>query len=198
MTYAYKDASIWHTEVVTGAESCWMSAQLALDQAGWPHLVCYRYSYPDYVLSYAYSDAVGWNVEPVDSVGAIGSDPSFHLDGDRFPHVSYTDADTGLLRYAYRDTSGWHIEVVDSIGGASLDLDASDYPHLAYGDKYAYRDADGWHIETVTGNPGYARSLVLDTAGNPHIAYGDWPGLKYAYYFESDYALYLPIVIKAD
>lgn len=73
----------------------------------------------------------------------------------------------------------------ESWNKASIALDASGNPHVAYaaytglgGDpliKYAYRDGSDWHLETE-GMVNIINSCVgldLDTNDKPHIAYFD-------------------------
>jgi hypothetical protein len=90
---------------------------------------------------------------------------------------------------------GWLIECVDcpkyfyKMTDRSLRLDATGYPHIAYGDDhlyYAWYDGANWHVETADKAPGVGKhaSLALDEGGNPHISYfdDDNDALKYAYH----------------
>ena len=69
----------------------------------------------------------------------------------------------------------------------SIAVDASDHPHIAYGEShlyYAYYDGSKWHYETVDSSPGVGvhAALALDTAGKAYISYRDSTNgdLKYA------------------
>ncbi|MDI6791459.1 MAG: FlgD immunoglobulin-like domain containing protein [bacterium] len=136
----------------------------------------------------------GWSIQTVDSVGAVGWDPSLALDTNGYPHISYHAATNGDLRYARWTGSGWDIQTVDSAGSVgwypSLALDTNGYPHIGYCDgtnndlKYAKWTGSGWDIQTVD-SEGYAgnyTSLALDTDGHPCISYYDRSNenLKYA------------------
>jgi hypothetical protein len=91
--------------------------------------------------------------------------------------------------------SSWQIECVDApkrfeeMEDRSLALDASGYPHLAYGADFLYYasyDGTTWRLETVddSGSVGSFAALALDGQGNPHIAYIDTSrhSLKYAFH----------------
>jgi len=173
--YVYQDTSGWYTQTVGIGN---YPTSLALDREGYPHFsyIGERSSidYPTDYLIYAYRDAVGWHEQLVDGEVGMGTTTPLALDGDGFPHISYTGYD-GLM-YAYEDTAGWHIERVDSGDNPSLALDRDGYPHICYMSadelKYAYREASGWRIQMVdsegaVGSP----SLALDGVGRPRISY---------------------------
>ena len=68
----------------------------------------------------------------------------------------------------------------------SIAVDASDHPHIAYGEShlyYTYYDGSKWYYETVdsSSNVGHV-ALALDTVGIAHISYHDYENgdLKYA------------------
>ena len=92
-------------------------------------------------------------------------------------------------------TSNWDIQPVDApsqftnMEDRGLVLDASGYPHIAYGSDhlyYAWHDGTRWHYEVVDPAPlvGEYASLQLDTLGYPHISYYDAKNgdLKYAHF----------------
>jgi hypothetical protein len=135
-----------------------------------------------------------WRIELVDGAGSVGQQNSLALDSSGYPHISYYDSTSDVLKYAYKDATGWHIEVADYVGGRfnSLALDSAGYPHISHysystGDlRHAYKDAAGWHRELVDGllsdDVGQYTSLALLNS-QPHISYYDVThgDLKYAY-----------------
>lgn len=66
----------------------------------------------------------------------------------------------------------------------SLVLDATDSPHLSYGDanrlNYAYWTGVAWDIQTVDTTGIWLSSIALDDLGYAHISYNSSDGLKYA------------------
>ncbi len=125
------------------------------------------------------------------------TDRSVQLDRDGRPHVAFGG---DHLYYAWHDGTGWNYATVDPERGvgayASLALDGSGKPHIAYHDesngelKHAWYDGTVWHVEVVAPvgtwcGLGFA-SLALDGADQPHVSYFDaYPGhpaydLKYA------------------
>jgi hypothetical protein len=110
------------------------------------------------------------------------TDRSVQLDRDGRPHVAFGG---DHLYYAWHDGTGWNYATVDPERGvgayASLALDESGKPHIAYHDKangelkHAWVDGTVWHVEVVDTvgtwhGHGFA-SLALDGANRPHVSY---------------------------
>ncbi|MBD3237787.1 MAG: T9SS type A sorting domain-containing protein [Candidatus Eisenbacteria bacterium] len=82
---------------------------------------------------------------------------------------------------------------------SSIDLDSSDYPHIAYYDntnsdlRYARWDGSEWQIEVVdaAGAVGLWLSMAVDGHDRPHISYCDYDlyNLKYAYFDGSQWRI---------
>jgi hypothetical protein len=150
----------------------------------------FHIAYGEDHLYYAWHDGMEWHYETVDYSPKVGSYASLALDGEGYPHISYTGTYYGsrtFLKYAYRNADGWVIETVDAqdwVGKyTSLALDAEGNPHISYtgfGLRYACKDESGWQIqqlvddmdETYFLSP-WRSSLALDEAGYPHISYYD-------------------------
>lgn len=144
-------------------------------------------------LKYAHFDGSTWYTETVDPRSSTGKFNSLALDSQGMPHIAYSDVDIGDLRYASWDGSEWHFSAPDThqsadgwVGiGASLELDKSGQPHIAYVDvghkriKYASWTAkSGWQAEAVDALNGRVDnidrvSLKIDSKNRPHIAYWD-------------------------
>ena len=136
------------------------------------------------IVFHASIPAVEWEIDHVDVSPRFSNMTDRHLrmDSQGNPHIAYGE---GQLYYQYYDGEEWHKEVADTsmlVGMyASLVLDGSDNPHIAYFDelnsnmKYAYRNSTGWHAETVddSGDISDWTAIDLDPSGNPHIAYSD-------------------------
>ena len=171
----------WRWGYVDTEGSSGKYGDIALDNAGFPHISYYAQTQGD--LKYAFQDATGWHVEVVDSTGNVGQYTSIDLDSNGFPHISYYDPGNGDLKVATQDPTGWHVMVVDSSGDvgqySSLALDSAGYAHIAYFDatnadlKLAAQDAAGWHIAVVdgAGDVGQQVSLDLDGHDAPRLAY---------------------------
>ena len=175
--------------------------RIAIDCDGYPH-IAFVYVDPispyDPSVKYTYRDIGGWSVD--EGVGEAAAESwlgGMVLDGDDYPHISYSI--TGALKYAYKDAAGWTLEVADSSHNTYEDgiaLDSDGYPHISYDVEspsydlwYAHKDADGWNTEMVDdGDPtstdvGEYTDIALDSNDSPHISYKDCDNddLKYAY-----------------
>jgi hypothetical protein len=188
LRYMHQVAYAWHDEVVDSTGQVGAYSSLVLDAHGRLHI-----SYQDvyqYRLKYAYRDEAGWHLStvPTGSERCVTGYISLKLDGDGYPHISYSSAsfNSRYVDYVYQDASGWHTETAGA-GQAtytSLDLDQDGHPHISYGTydglKYAYKDGSGWHSEIVD-DYAWFTSLVLDANGYPHIGYSVYNGLGYAH-----------------
>ncbi len=138
LVYAYYDGASWIIEPIP-VRGKPISASLALDRAGQPHIV-----YSNGPLTYARRSGAEWQLQTVDDVFHEYSYPTLILDSLDRPHISYG---TTALRYVYYDGIQWQAETVDAEGGieeSSLALDAAGLVHISYrGDgqlKYAYQE----------------------------------------------------------
>jgi hypothetical protein len=170
----------------------------------------------------SYYPGVGTRIDESADVGQYSSIVVESRVTPQQPHIAYYDADHGDLKHTYATGPDvWHLswfsETVDTGGEggdvgqyASMALDSSGFPHIAYYDavgeslKYAYQDKNGWHTDTVddTANVGHWSSLAIDKAGNVHIAYVDETNsvLKYANKASeaglTEHTLYVPFLVR--
>jgi uncharacterized repeat protein (TIGR01451 family) len=200
LTYAYRDPSGWHAEMVATGPGIDCDTSLALDGEGRPHVALFDH---DGGLKHAYRDGAGWHLETVDGTPGAGYWPSLAVDSQGFAHIGYEAAEEYALRHAYQDASGWHVEIVDDsdvVGSSiSLALDGNDLVHIGYVTfnspdylyvaRYAYRDASGWHREAIPGapQPGCDFSLALTRDGFPAVGYPGYGG-HVLYYVHQDAA----------
>lgn len=137
-----------------------------------------------------------WPTEAAESEGDVGGDPSLPLGDPGGVHIASQDASAFRLKYATLSATVWVSETVDFCAGdASLALDSSDNPHVAYTHcapevNYAVLSGTLWLTETVD-SPAIRPSLAVDTSGNPHLSYpdllppppsGPGVGIKYTYW----------------
>ena len=109
----------------------------------------------------------------------------------RIPHRISMLSQPSALAASPAVNDSWTIECVDCPrnfgfqGNHMLQLDSSDYPHIAYAGKnlyYAWYDGTAWHSEIIPDAPGGSGAvLALDGNDHPHIIYtSSYPSaLKY-------------------
>ncbi|MBN1425661.1 hypothetical protein JXA88_13985 [Candidatus Fermentibacteria bacterium] len=182
LCYSVRDDSGWTTSEIGFAGAC----DLAVDTMNRPHIISTGLDGSG--IFYAHSTELGWEVSLIDQRGQ--SCPSIALDLAGIPSVvySYTVSQEGMQRtdalmYAHLTDSGWISGLVDSSGAidaASLAVDASNQPHVAYSVngrlEYALKSNGEWTFETVDipyddWTMGRYASLALDSNGNPHVGY---------------------------
>lgn len=178
---------------------------LQLDKSGLPHISYYYTIRPDGLyalnLKYAYFDGQQWFIQTVDGRYGTGKFNSIAVDSRGFPHVAYTNIETGDLDYAEWDGKEWKFGVADARSshlsyvawGNSIVVDSNDQPHIAHLDstkkavRYSYRSGQSWHSEVVAKLADFVGydldhvSLKLDSHGVPHVAFCD-PGTQTLYY----------------
>jgi hypothetical protein len=199
LMYAQRSGSSWITATL---ELGGNYASLDLDAGGEPHITHCPFSSASSELRYVYRDGVEWHFETVDHEKKVGQYTSLAVDDQGWPHVAYCTYDYGRpignyctsLLYARFDGTSWMTETVDANGWvgsyASLALDSSGRPHIAYHDqmngglKYAFFGGTAWVIETVDSTTwaGTYASLGLDASDRPHISYYCYDELKYAHF----------------
>ena len=196
LRYAYLDGTVW-TPAPEPVE-CGASAgagrynSLALDAADSPR-IAYE---ADGQLRYARYDGSDWQTGPVDEGANAGWFASLSLDADGAPHIGYYQSipgrALGLLKYAYLGSDGWAIEIVNSGGDvgsyASLALDATGEPHIAYHDstndtlEYAEYDRDpplitsGPDVDPVTATSAWV-TWQTGEASDSRVRYGQRAGV---------------------
>lgn len=155
-----------------------------------------RYISVDYTYVSYYDSTNGdlkiLGVGKIDTTGDVGKYTSIRtyyksLTPDSF-WVSYYDVTNGNLKCTFgkKWSDTFIIYTVDTTGDVglytSLDLDASDYPHISYYDatngdlKYATWNGTNWNIEPVdtAGNVGMYSSIAVDTTTDSvYISYYD-------------------------
>ncbi|MCK5291416.1 MAG: hypothetical protein KAR39_05330 [Thermoplasmata archaeon] len=193
LSCAFWDILGWRYEVVDASRYSGAYVSLALDTQDRVHLA---YEGNDNDLKYAWWDGSSWNTTVL-RTRAEGSViwVSMDLDSGDSPHIAVTSflPERGLWYYKWNQTR-WDKEAVDpsTRPGAifSMAVDASDLPHLVYGDtweqipRYAYNDGTSWQFRHI----GFeAKSLVgsftLDSNESPHVAYEDYDNWDLRYSF---------------
>jgi len=170
----------------------WMNTRsLRLDSTGKPHI-----AYGADHLYYARFDGANWVKEVVDSADGVGLYASLALDANNHPHISYYDANKGVLKYAVNLGSGWTISTLDATTqaadfnmAADDSLDVQDIPDRIV-DTRAWRSEllameTPEDVASAYKGRGLHTSMAVDAAGNPRISYYDSTSgdLKFAQIF---------------
>jgi len=153
LKYARWDGSAWRIKIVdniglyeeTNSTSSKTSASIAIDSLGYPH-ICYCSGPPQTNLKYAKWSGTkkSWTILTIDNDGKVGRCSAIDVDSQNRPHIAYSDETKGDLRYARWDGSTWKKYRVTKIGEesealiaykASIAVDSSGNPHIAYSNK---------------------------------------------------------------
>jgi len=136
--------------------------------------------------------AATWDIQTVDE-GDVW-DTSIALDGNGYPHISYTTGGLNSLHYARWTGTAWETEMVDEEPSmaTSIALDSNGYPHIGYGTfaigdnslHYARWTGTAWETEMLDERDVTDCSLALDSSDRPHISYslGDSGRLLYTHW----------------
>ncbi len=179
LIYAYFDGEQWtRSPLFKGG---WASS-IAVDGEGRPHIAHIGpqnapNNYSD-DLQYVTHSGTQWTMETIASHGLIFGGTSIALSPSGKVHVSYSDWSLPRKLFWVTNASGvWESTYIGDGWWATLALDSSDNPHIAYCSestqelKYARLTDSGWTVETID-SARETTSLVLDSLDNPHIAYG--------------------------
>jgi len=151
-----------------------LSAAIALDAEGHPH-VAYVSRLPSAPgLTHAWAVGKAWSSEVIDPEAFILPDVALAIDAAGGLHIAYgvQQGPTSSLRYAHDDGSGWQVETVEDGGSAvSLVLDDAGSVHIldivgsgvSQDVRYLVQTPTGWDAETIVGGGLYfgRSSLVL-------------------------------------
>ena len=144
-------------------------------------------------LNHLYLDGENWNTEIVDGEGNVGQRPDMAFAFDGSLHVSYGDADRGIIKYAVRRNGIWTIfEDIDLPSGkgrtgefSAIQVDPDGNPHLVYNyisygpnDEVRYaRYISGKWIVSVVDNKGKIGANIdffMDKSRTSHLVYSNY------------------------
>jgi len=121
----------------------------------------------------------------------VGADSAIAVDKNDKIHISYNDAENGVLKYATGESGAWTITAIDNDGSStngqtSIGLDSNDKAFISYrGSLYlkcANNASGSWAktlVDSTTAATGYKTSIALDSSGKPHISYTLYDGTTY-------------------
>lgn len=99
----------WEMTTIDSVTDDSRHTSIALDRDGNPH-ISYHYYYYDRdlgrdhsLLRYARKTGASWLTQTVDSAGKVGKHTSIALDSSNYPHISYFDYTSRVLKYAKVD-----------------------------------------------------------------------------------------------
>jgi len=195
LKYAYWTGSTFVASKVDGVGvDVGKYTSIALKDGRNPHISYYDETHGH--LRYAAYSETGWSIYTLSTDELSGRFSSIALDpaNNWYPRVSFYSGVLGQLKYVERTgATTWKYSVIDQAHNqgafASMDLDSTDKPHVAYFDDitdnldYAYWDGTAWQFELVDGHNGVGLycSLALDAANVPHISYWDAADLRLKY-----------------
>ncbi len=184
------DTITWTTEHVGPQPliSLMSARSVRLDSNGRPRIV-----YGGDHLYYASFDGANWTLETVDPDDGVGLFASLALDSLNRPHISYYDANRGILKYATNQGAGWSIQVLD-VPGQAADFSMAETDSLSVenlpermaaqfdwrSDSFSLDQTE--NILTAYTGRGLYTSIAVDVNNRPNIAYYDALNgdLKYA------------------
>ena len=137
LTYVYRDAGVWYSEVLTTTGNSFTPVSLVLDSMDNPH-IAFAEPFPPYQLHYGYQvtqtiTGTVWAFETVTDY--FGQALSLALDNEGNPYISYAEFNDTNLYLAYKNDEEWHIETIDTeydIRRSSLLIDPQNNPVVAY------------------------------------------------------------------
>ena len=121
----------------------------------------------------------------------VGADSAIAVDKNDKIHISYNDAEKGVLKYATGESGAWIISSIDNDGSSangqtSIGLDSTDHAFISYrGSRYlkcANNAVGSWGttlVDSTNAATGHKTSIALDSTGKPHISYTLYAGTTY-------------------
>jgi len=213
LAYAFKLDGQWNVETISHQGHDGWDPSLAIAPDGTVHVIAIDPEQfgTDAGVEWFSRTSGQWRVEGIGS-GAIPYEfgTGLAMDAEGRLHAVDHDGDEqlratggGNLLYAALENDTWFIEQVDTEGDvgkfASLALDSSGHPHIAYMEwtsrptgrvKYAHHDGESWEIESIDdledieiGHLGARRmtEVALDGQDRVYLAYADRGVMKFAH-----------------
>lgn len=194
---AILDGGKWTFEIVDKDPFASLDTSICVDAFGRIHISYYDFAQGYLKLATRFEGQ--WKIEIVDDgqkrSNTVGGFSSLKVDSHGRIHISYIDAQNGLLKYAVKEQDGWNIEVADDSemvsNFTSLALDQEGNPYISYTvDKMpnkpdlwlAHRVGDKWAVELVDTEEvaGNYNSIALNHHSHIYISYSAMKKLKLA------------------